>query len=113
MGNDHSKSSFRSNTPGVDPSCLNLYDYRPLKSPNSIRTLDVHGTKDLIACSIRHVEYTEGGYQALSYLWGSEERPHRAIVVDDQNRPIGYIPLTQNLWNALRNIRDSTELKSK
>jgi hypothetical protein len=69
--------------------------------------------ENLIVCSIRHIEYTKGGYQALSYVWGSAERPHRAVVVDNRNKPVGYIPLTEYLFNALRDIRDSTELTSK
>lgn len=42
-------------------------------------------------------------YDALSYAWGDQEDPKFIWFYDD-----GELPVTENLWNALRRLRDST-----
>lgn len=54
-------------------------------------------------------------YQALSYVWGSDDKPFRALV-RERNRDgkiLGSIPLTTNLNNALRDLWNAKELQIK
>jgi hypothetical protein len=93
---------------------LQPYIYEPLSGPNTIRVLNLHTNADeSISCSLRQIEISAGGYQALSYVWGSSTTTHRAIVKDDKGKSVGYLELTRNLWNALHDLRNCTELVSK
>jgi hypothetical protein len=92
------------------------YQFKPLRGPNEIRILELLPSKGQyrsLECTIRHINYSEGGYQALSYVWGSEDRPFRLKVQDVAGAPLGYIRITSNLKNALHDLRSATELKSK
>jgi heterokaryon incompatibility protein (HET) len=90
------------------------YIFKALDGPDKIRILKLHATTgDLLECSIQQINISEGGYQALSYVWGSEERKFRTIVRNDDGKALGYIPLTTNLNKALRDLRDAKELKNK
>ncbi|RYP77555.1 hypothetical protein DL770_007056 [Monosporascus sp. CRB-9-2] len=40
-------------------------------------------------------------YEALSYVWGSSEKP-QSVSIDE-----GYVPVTTNLYMALKRLRDS------
>lgn len=94
-------------------SKLHLYKFKPLEG-EKIRVLKLHATQgDNIECSIEQINCSDGGYEALSYVWGSEERPFNTIVRDKYGINQGYIPLTTNLRSALQNLRDAEELKSK
>jgi hypothetical protein len=67
----------------------------------------------MVRCTTREINLTEGGYQALSYVWGSQEQPYRAIVQDARGVPIGYLPLTSNLNHALHDLWRAKDLKEK
>jgi hypothetical protein len=89
------------------------YSYRPLNGSNTIRILRLFDCIDRIECSIQQTSLSGNEYQALSYVWGSEERPYRAIVRDENRDILGYIPLTANLRDALCDLRNSEELPNK
>lgn len=91
-----------------------LYTYQPL-GPDQIRVLDLLPTKHRIECRVRQIALSSGGYQALSYVWGSRDQPFQAIVVDEHTSSIsiGTIPLTQNLRDAIYNLRDAKYLATK
>ncbi|KAF2110753.1 heterokaryon incompatibility protein-domain-containing protein [Lophiotrema nucula] len=86
------------------------YIYKPLRESGQIRTLVIHPTSSRIECSIRNRKHKTGGYHALSYGWGSEERPFEAVVVGLKGKELGYIPLTKNLRDALCDLRETKEL---
>jgi hypothetical protein len=94
-------------------SKLVRYDYEALTGSDKIRTIHLHATKDRIECSIQQISVTEGGYQALSYVWGSEETPFKAVIIDANKQELGYVPLTENLQSALCDLRDALEIKNK
>jgi Heterokaryon incompatibility protein (HET) len=91
-----------------------LYVFEPLEDPDGIRVLDLHHTSgERIECTLREIGLYEGGYQALSYVWGSEERPFRAIIRDENDKVLGYVPLTLNLRRALIDLTNTNELDIK
>ena len=101
------------------------YNYEPLQGPEHIRILTLRGISNgAVECTIHQIKVSEGGYQALSYVWGSEEKPFHALVRDARekrhwrtpfmkNKPLGRIPLTKNLNDALHDLWNADELMSK
>lgn len=92
---------------------ISEYDYEPLKGPDMIRTVQLHATKDRIECSLQQIRFSEGGYQALSYVWGKPEKTFQAVVLDEDGHELGFIPLTTNLQSALCDLRDAQEVQTK
>jgi hypothetical protein len=92
---------------------ISRYVYDTLNEPDKIRTMHLHATRDRIECTIQQISFLDGGYQALSYVWGSPEKPFKAIVVDENGNELGYVPLTMNLQSALCDLRDAEEVMSK
>lgn len=92
-----------------------VYSYPPLSGPDRIRTLELHATDtDTIECVLREVDVLESGYQALSYVWGTDEKPARALVRDGPDgSTLGYIPLTANVHQTLRDLRDAPGIPRK
>jgi hypothetical protein len=78
-----------------------------------MRTVKLHATKERIEYSIQHISISDGGYQALSYVWGSPQQPFNAFVYDEDGKELGSIPLTVNLQAALCNVRDTAEGKEQ
>jgi hypothetical protein len=98
----------------ADPDDLHRYKYEELTDPGQIRVLQLHTTKgDAIDLELKPVQHSDGGYQALSYVWGSEDKPFRATVRDGTGTAVGYIPLTVSLADALHDLRDSDEVTNK
>jgi hypothetical protein len=101
------------------------YNYEPLQGPEQIRTLTLRGIPNgMVECTIQQIKVSESGYQALSYVWGSEEKPFHALVRDaggkrheqmpfTKNKQLGRIPLTKNLNDALHDLWNADELTSK
>lgn len=89
------------------------YKYEPLSGPDETRVLELSATKRRIETRIIHVPVSSRRFQALSYVWGKPDLADEAIVLDKLGITIGRIPLTKNLGNALRDLRDTKELKSK
>jgi hypothetical protein len=92
---------------------LNEYVYEPLKGSDTIRVLRLHQTQDSLECDLQQIKYADGGYQAISYVWGTQEQLHKMIVRNDGGKNLGYTPLTTNLQHALCDLRDSNEVESK
>ncbi|KAF6845460.1 ankyrin and het domain protein [Colletotrichum musicola] len=92
-----------------------VYKYPPLSGPDRIRTLELHATdSDTIECVLREVGVLENGYQALSYVWGTDEKPARALVRDGPDgNTLGYIPLTANVHRTLQDLRDAPGIPKK
>jgi hypothetical protein len=83
------------------------YNYRSLESSTHIRVLRLQDGNDgeCLRCKIEHVNLTQRpSYQAISYVWGSPEKPFW-IEVEDGSR----IPLTASLRDALRDLRSVYE----
>jgi Heterokaryon incompatibility protein (HET) len=85
------------------------YVYKPLRvNSNQIRVLELdQQAGEKLSCRIRHVDLDEADFTCLSYPWGDSEQHYRMIVKDENGQDLGDIPLTRNLHNALRNLRDS------
>lgn len=86
-----------------------LQDYPPLNNPDSnIRLLYIHPAHDVreITASLRSVSFLEHPqYRALSYTWGDSRRL-KPVTVNGKRMDI-----TENLWKALFNIRDSKRVQ--
>ncbi|KAE8155332.1 heterokaryon incompatibility protein-domain-containing protein [Aspergillus avenaceus] len=86
---------------------MSPYTYSPLSKSNKIRLLKLlpHSDKNApIECEL--MEYTlpeahgRRPYDALSYVWGSGEKP-RSVIIDDDS-----LPVTENLYAVLLQLRD-------
>ncbi|KAK1759882.1 heterokaryon incompatibility protein-domain-containing protein [Echria macrotheca] len=99
------------------------FEYQPL-GPREIRIIDLHPGEpgDDLMVSISSAPLHSGQHVAVSYVWGSEERPHRINaayatkikgVGGDPNRfttrvathPTSFLRITENLRSLLVNIR--------
>jgi hypothetical protein len=95
------------------PRELPRYSYQPLQEPRNIRIIKVLAAEERIECIIQQIKLSDANYQALSYVWGSDDKPSEAIICSDNGKPIGTLPLTANLKNALSDLWGCTELESK
>jgi hypothetical protein len=69
-----------------------------------------------VECIIEQIDVCQstGTYQALSYVWGSGEKPFRAVLRESKDGKIlGSISLTTNLNSALHDIWSAEGLESK
>jgi hypothetical protein len=86
---------------------MSEYHYSPL-SPSIIRLLRLlpsgdnlkHLRCELFEYPLQHSDKSSHPYEALSYVWGSEDKP-KSIAVNDQN-----LHITQNLYTALLRLQD-------
>jgi hypothetical protein len=106
-------NNLRSQDPEYMQNEVPRYVYEALSGPDKIRVLNLHGTKERIECSLQEFSVSEGGYQALSYVWGKPQQHFSARVFDENGDILGYIPLTENLQAALCDLRDAEEVTSK
>ncbi|KAI9678972.1 MAG: hypothetical protein M1822_007398 [Bathelium mastoideum] len=99
--------------PGRD--IIRPYLYPPLKEHRDIRTIGLlNTTGNDLECILHHGRLDGLQYKCLSYVWGKPEISSRIIVRDqDSSKILGYIPLTKNLYSALKDIRDTTEVDDK
>lgn len=91
------------------------YQYTPLLKHTSIRLLTLlpgsYGT--LLRCQITECEdISQTSYEALSYTWGDPVFPEFILVNPTQRQSrrqfmqfMQFIPITQNLHNALQRLR--------
>ncbi|KAI9683732.1 MAG: hypothetical protein M1822_005922 [Bathelium mastoideum] len=93
------------------PNVLHEYIYQPLKHCEYVRLLRLHTVEEQVQCSLEQIPLAEAKFEALSYVWGSEEKPFRAIIYDTRGRNVGFVPLTRNLYDALHDLRHTPELK--
>jgi hypothetical protein len=81
-------------SPKVKAQPGNPYIYKPIAGSSVIRTLCLNsGTgSEPLKGSIQHILLSKNkGYEAVSYVWGSSERPHR-LLLDD-----GVMEITQSV----------------
>jgi hypothetical protein len=90
------------------------YQYEPLPRNDNIRLLnllpgesneDIHCFLSLSFLS-EELQQPSCEYEALSYTWGSNERPHR-VLIDDLD-----FPVTANLFAALRGFRLCSQVRT-
>jgi Heterokaryon incompatibility protein (HET) len=91
----------------ADDNPENKYHYSPLPGPGSIRLLRLMppDKNARIQCQLFDYPIQETGeraclYEALSYVWGSSDKPH-SISIGRY-----YLPITANLYAALLHLRD-------
>jgi len=87
---------------------LRYYDYEALPTVPSIRLATIHPGKpmDAVELTLRTFRLEIDNpppYEALSYVWGSEQDPHAISVGSSTNR--GILRVTHNLLDALRHLR--------
>lgn len=86
-----------------------VYQHRPLRARTSIRLLTLfpgeHG-EPLFCRFAEHENVSDANYAALSYTWGDPEFPYAVYIRNTWSLFEQYIPVTQNLPNALQRMRD-------
>lgn len=91
---------------------LQLYKYEPLDSNgDEIRLLKLlPGTGPTINIEIQRIKKNETlKYEALSYVWGSPEQTHEVLVQAQDIESIKMLPISQNLFIALRHFRNQDQ----
>ena len=95
-------------------STIPEYQYSPLSQLDNIRLLqllprneDPHNLRcRILECTLLRSSRTRP-YEALSYVWGSEDRCLSVIVEQSGNsKAIRHLRVTRNLYVALLHIRD-------
>ncbi|KAF1948570.1 HET-domain-containing protein [Byssothecium circinans] len=92
----------------IHATCALLYDYRPLQK-NETRLLDLQPGRDEapLRCHLRNVSFLDDPrYESLSYCWGLN-KPEAKIESEN-----GSIPVTKNLFTALRYLRDGEQART-
>ena len=107
-------------TASQDEQPLPDFEYEPLPFDGLFRLIDLHfgAPSDDLVCTIYVENIGRKPFTAISYCWGSSERPHlikcsnpKKIVVDDVDyygpaeKPIGVLKITENLKNLLLALR--------
>lgn len=86
-----------------------IYTHVPL-AEGDIRLVDLlSGPKETLQCQLRHVPSQDAEYTALSYVWRDAGHGFSMVVADAQGR----IPLTENLYNALQDLRNCDDVRPK
>ncbi|KAM6509663.1 hypothetical protein FALCPG4_017311 [Fusarium falciforme] len=79
------------------------YHYTPLKHPDEIRLLIIEPGRpsEAVKCNLVHTRLSHTpSYEALSYTWGTEERPSQIYCGQD-----AHISVTQNCLEAIESLR--------
>jgi Heterokaryon incompatibility protein (HET) len=82
--------------------------YRDLQDSNEIRLLYLHSGsgEDLVKCTLEHAKFFEQPqYEALSYMWGSQNTL-KTILVNDIKVDVG-----ENMWLALQHLRLDAKIR--
>lgn len=102
------------------------YNYEPIE-PGWIRILDLlnkPGDNEPLQCRLRHIRLpqskvrnSDNAYNALSYAWGNDRKLFEMRVLHKDrfrlSTSIEKIPLTESLYNALRDLRDCEHVQPK
>ena len=92
---------------------MNQYRYSPLSQmPNAIRLLQLLPGKheseglrcELFEYALQVLDIAHYPYEALSYIWGSNEKPKSIIIVEQ--KVDHELAVTENLYRALLRLRD-------
>ncbi|KAL9086348.1 MAG: hypothetical protein Q9165_007134 [Trypethelium subeluteriae] len=91
------------------------YEYPPLKEYKAIRTIELLDTPDSsLECILNCGRLDKLQYKCVSYVRGKPEKAYRIIVRDRVSKEVlGHVPLTKNLHNALKDLRDTAEVDDK
>jgi hypothetical protein len=88
------------------------YLFAPLSQRDNIRLLQLLPSKNssklrckIFECTLQNSDKGIRPYEALSYVWGSEEKPRRITVVGNQHGERDFA-ITENLHAALSQIQD-------
>ncbi|EEU36345.1 uncharacterized protein NECHADRAFT_86875 [Fusarium vanettenii 77-13-4] len=79
------------------------YSYTALKCPDEIRLLIIEPGRpsEAVKCNLVHTRLSHTpSYEALSYTWGTEEKPGRISCGQE-----GHISVTQNCFHAIKRLR--------
>lgn len=78
------------------------YQYSPIRSPGTIRLLRIESREETTLCLLETVKLANcPTFWAVSYLWGSEEKP-KLLKISRYSRPdFGYIAVTSNCAAAI------------
>jgi hypothetical protein len=102
---------------------VQTYQYQPLTRPSEIRILHLLSKPGQnLYCEIKHVQLPDPAtfalrisnliqpFIALSYEWGDKAKTASIAVIGKTGQPLGTIPLTNNLYTALCDLRDAPNL---
>lgn len=85
-----------------------IYQYNTFKSGDEIRIFHLQpgATGSPLQCSIEHVRLRDNPqFTAISYVWGSDEKPYSINAGNDQ-----AIHITDSLYTLLRDLRDCRDI---
>lgn len=87
---------------------MDQYCCSPLSKRHSIRLLRLLPGKntEILRCELFEYALRESGssyhlYEALSYVWGSEDKPQSVVIAGQEE-----FKITQNLYHALHRLRN-------
>lgn len=89
------------------------YKYESLQHANEICVLKLGKNRTRIEVCILQVPVASSAFRALSYVWRNTQGAGRATITEGKGQALGWIPLTKNLDNAMRNLRDTEELENE
>jgi Heterokaryon incompatibility protein (HET) len=79
------------------------YQYTSISTPRTVRLLRIESKERNAACSFVTVLLDEApAYWALSYLWGSEEKPKLLKITNQLGQTDGCIAITKNCASAVQ-----------
>jgi Heterokaryon incompatibility protein (HET) len=93
-----------------------LYQYSELGSGDSTQIRVLHLAQESgeeLHCAIEHIQVGKAKFTALSYPWGSLHKRYQIGVQDADGNHLGIIPLTENLNDALHDLRDSPNITAR
>ena len=101
------------NLKAIPPLAMPAYRYSSLSQADSVirllRLLPSSNNPEVLKCELfecrLHMQATSHPYEALSYVWGSENKPNSISLVTQQNEE-QELPVTQSLYLALLRLRD-------
>lgn len=86
----------------VPANPIALYQYTAIRTPRTIRLLRIDSTQGTALCSLETVNLDDAvDFWAVSYRWGSEEKPVALRITNASNQDAGYIPITTNCAAAV------------
>ena len=89
--------------PQAEPATGTQYQYQALATPRTIRLLRIDCREKTASCTLATVELDNPpDFWALSYLWGSEEKPQSLCITGDSGSDAGHIPITTNCAAAIQ-----------
>jgi hypothetical protein len=88
-----------------NPDARTLYRYTQILTPQTIRLLRIDSRQKPASCILKTVKLDDAPpYWAVSYLWGSEEKPQSLKITSYSSPDAGYIPITSNCAAAIQTL---------